>query len=126
MSLMKDYVQYHNVRERGEVSPSRFPYEIDAKRGIPKDIDDHNAWLIRGEGEKRTMFYLHYCFIIEGFEIKDRNVLFGNDGHTFTPSVPLNDLPWFRRYKETAFYSRGLHPAPDFVAAELTNLCRLR
>ncbi len=112
VQLMKHYVIYHNVANRGDVAErnANEPFAILTNRPVAGAIGSR-VWLISGRGSP-TSFQLHYTFTADdaesgedyGFEHRLR----GSDGFLFRPPVLLNTKPWFADLKATQFFSRGL------------------
>lgn len=123
---MKHYVGYHNTEKMGRPFGVGDPFRILTNRPVDR-LQAAIIWVIVGEGSKPRRYSLGSVFrVTKTGEAAEEGFAYSaaGNGHRCEPPVPLTDLPWFGRFKETMNrFQFGVQPIPDSDAvAELEKL----
>lgn len=114
-----DFVIYHNPDRMGYSVEEAFSGRAVTNKASAAHAYGARVWLIGGHDEPREYDLVEW-FIIEhvrpaqqsGFKFE-----IAGEPHLISPPIPLGDLEWFPRFKETqANFSLGFNPIPaEFI-----------
>ena len=88
-------------------------------------------WVVVAEKYAPRTYRLSYTFIVDGVKAVEEHgppfLVYGRDGDSFEPEIPLTNLAWFRRlYDLQNNFSYGFSIIDDESAEQFERLRRAR
>ena len=110
------FAAYHNTERMGRPLSAGNPLQVLTNKSVDL-LYENVVWMVVGEGKSTRQFSLGsvFCVTETGDAAEDgfKHFAAGN-GHVFEPTIPLNDLEWFKDFKASMnSFQFGVQPVKD-------------
>src|SRR5262249_44059010 len=123
---VRHFIAYHNTEKMGRPLREGDPHGLATNKHV-NHLLQNVVWFVVGEGSKKKSYSLGSVFkVAETGDLNDDRFkrFASGPGHTFEPTVPLNEKEWFGEVlRATGNFGLGVQEIKDeTVIAELSKI----